>query len=242
MFTGFLVEHNIPIAAADHVGKLLKAMFPAGSSHSADEVIKNYACGRTKSFHIIRELAARENSSLASLMAAGPYKLCIDGSNDKGEKLFPFVVRISDGSTIKTQLLALLELKERSTGRNIAALIETALSDRSIPITNCVAITTDNANNMIGANRGAFGHLKEIHPNLIATGCICHRLHLASERAAKELPTNVENFLIDFYYYMEKSSLRLKAFEELQAKHRTPLTKVAKQCPTRWLSIQLTCD
>ena len=45
--TGFLAEHNLPIAVADHIGPLLKDIFPDSKITSA------YACGRTKSTCIL---------------------------------------------------------------------------------------------------------------------------------------------------------------------------------------------
>lgn len=42
LFTGFLVKHNLPISASDHVVKLFKAMFPDSG------IAGKYGCGRTK--------------------------------------------------------------------------------------------------------------------------------------------------------------------------------------------------
>ena len=39
-FTHFLVEHNCPLAAADHAGKLFRSMFLSSSKHSPQEIIK----------------------------------------------------------------------------------------------------------------------------------------------------------------------------------------------------------
>ena len=42
LFTGFLIEHNIQIAASDHAGSLFRVMFPDS------QIAKKYGCGRTK--------------------------------------------------------------------------------------------------------------------------------------------------------------------------------------------------
>ena len=44
LFTGFLIEHNIQIAASDHAGSLFRVMFPDS------QIAKKYGCGRTKDY------------------------------------------------------------------------------------------------------------------------------------------------------------------------------------------------
>ena len=41
-FTGFLLEHNLPIAASDHAGPLFRSMFPDS------KIAHYYGCARTK--------------------------------------------------------------------------------------------------------------------------------------------------------------------------------------------------
>lgn len=93
LFTGFLVEHNIPLAAADHAAQLFKAMF-TNSAHSAAQIISNYRCARTKTTHIVNELAKDEKCSLIEALKSGPFSLATDASNDRQEKLYPIVVRL----------------------------------------------------------------------------------------------------------------------------------------------------
>ena len=45
--TGFITEHNIPFAVADHLGSLFKDIF-----HDS-KIAKNYACGKTKTTCIL---------------------------------------------------------------------------------------------------------------------------------------------------------------------------------------------
>jgi hypothetical protein len=55
MFTNFLVEHDIPFAAANHAGDLFKKMFPDS------KIAKGFQCGRTKTTALVafqaREIA-----------------------------------------------------------------------------------------------------------------------------------------------------------------------------------------
>ena len=98
-FTHFLIEHNCPLSAADHAGKLFRSMF-CSSSHSSFDIIDNYSCGRSKTTAVVKELSYQETQKTISFMKTGPFSLAIDGSNDLNcsEKLFPLLahVKISD--------------------------------------------------------------------------------------------------------------------------------------------------
>ena len=241
-FTSFLVEHNCPLAAADHAGKLFRSMFSSSSHNSPREIINNYACGRTKTTAVVKELARQETHSLISQMKSAPFSIGTDGSNDKSDKLFPIIVRMEKDCQVVTELLSLLELKGRGTGQNIAELIKKDLKDKHISLNNCMAYTSDNVNTMIGKKEGVYGQLLKENDKIISTGCVCHRYHLAAEWASKELPRNVENLFLDIYYYMEKSANRLENFSQLQKECGVQQKKVKKHCPTRWLSLGETCS
>lgn len=74
-----LVQHNVPLAVADHLGPLLKECFK--DSKTAQE----YRCARTKTSCIVNEaLAPHFMKALVVQMREGPYTLVTDGSNDPG--------------------------------------------------------------------------------------------------------------------------------------------------------------
>ena len=54
-FTGFLCEHNLPIATAEHSGKLFTIMFPDS------KIAQKYAGGRTKTTHMLCGAVAKES-------------------------------------------------------------------------------------------------------------------------------------------------------------------------------------
>jgi hypothetical protein len=89
MFTEFLVEHSIPLSAADHAGSLFRQMFPDSA------VAKKYGSGRTKTSYIVEALAKSDSQNIAEMMKVAPYSIATDGSNDFGAiKLYPLVVRV----------------------------------------------------------------------------------------------------------------------------------------------------
>ena len=51
LFFGFICEHKLPIATADNVGKLFKAMFPDS------KIAKK--CSQTKAIHILSRAVAK---------------------------------------------------------------------------------------------------------------------------------------------------------------------------------------
>lgn len=69
------------------------------------------------------------------------------------------------------------------------------------------------------------------------TGCPCHLMHIAAERAAKQLPVRVDDLLIDIFYHLEKSSKRKQEFRAFQEKTGVPQHKIIKHVSTRWLSL-----
>jgi hypothetical protein len=116
LFTQFVVEHNIPVAASDHCSKLFRAMFPDS------KVASQYACGRTKTTAINETLADDTDDNISQYLRSGPFSLATDGSTDMDSiKLYPLVVRFfnQQQGKIMCLLLTLEECSKASTGENI---------------------------------------------------------------------------------------------------------------------------
>lgn len=115
LFTSFLIEHNIPLAAADHAGPLFKRMFPDS------KIASQYGCARTKITAICGTLAKDDENTITHCMINGPYSLATDGSTDmECVKLYPLVICYFDVTLgqIMCVLLALLE-SPVSTGKRL---------------------------------------------------------------------------------------------------------------------------
>lgn len=91
-FTGFLAEHNLPLAAADHLGSLIRNSFPDS------KIAQAYSCARTKTSCILNDAIAPDLlKSLVADMKVNVFAVSVDGSNDQGmEKMNPVTVRIFD--------------------------------------------------------------------------------------------------------------------------------------------------
>jgi hypothetical protein len=89
---------------------------------------------------------------------------------------------------------------------------------------NLISFGSDNANVMVGRNKGLYSHLLEKNAAMHLSGCALHLVHIAAEKGANALPVAVDDILIDIYH-MKKSSKRLHNLGML------------KHVCTRWLSI-----
>ncbi|KAJ8025846.1 hypothetical protein HOLleu_33517 [Holothuria leucospilota] len=124
-FTGFLIEHNLPVASADHDGPLFRKMFPDS------KIAAKYSCARTKTSAIIDVMSKITASTVAEKARMCPFSLATDGSNDGGaEQLYPVLLNYYDDGKGKVvqSLLSLPALTDgNSTGENIFKLLNQEL-------------------------------------------------------------------------------------------------------------------
>ena len=91
LFTGYILEHNLPFEAAAHAGPLFCKMFPDST------IAKRYGCATTKTAAIINYAMAPDMRK--PVMKEQPLSLPVDVSSDTGtESMYPLVVRIFDVS------------------------------------------------------------------------------------------------------------------------------------------------
>ena len=229
----WLVENNLPIATADTSSKTLKRMFPDS------QLANKFACGRTKTTAIVKTLAYDRTSSLINIIRNNPFALSTDGSNDD-LKLYPIVVRVfnyNNNQRISANLLSLPNLDGASTGQNIAVLIKEELNKKNVPFKNMIGFGTDNTASMVGKNKGCSKFLQDESKDLAIMGCPCHLLAIAGEKASKILPANVEELLIDIYYFLDKSAKRKQTLRKFQTLYSSSVHKILKHVSTRWLSL-----
>lgn len=233
LFTNFLLEHNIPLAAADHASSLFRAMFPESAE------VKKFACGRTKAGHLVREIASDSTQKIANIIRDEAFTLATDGSNDTDNHMYPVVVTFFDQCVgqVASKLLSLPCLEGESTGENIANLMIEELKKLNIPFENCVSLSCDNAPVMTGNRKGLYAFLKIQQPKLFLMGCLCHLINLAAEKGAAKLPISFDELLIDVFYYFKKSFKRKNELKKFQNLCSVEEKKIIKHCITRWLSL-----
>eukprot|EP00057_Strongylocentrotus_purpuratus_P010834 XP_011665308.1 PREDICTED: uncharacterized protein LOC105438778 [Strongylocentrotus purpuratus] len=240
LFTGFLVEHNLPVAASDHAGPIFKKMFPDSN------IATKYGSARTKTSSMIHAMSKNTSALIAEEARNSVFSLATDGSNDGGsEQLYPVLLNYFDETKEKVvqALLSLPALTDgASTGENIFQLLNKELSKEKIPWSNCISFVADNASVMLGRHKGVAAFIQKEHSECYVVGCPCHMAHNTAEKASKALPIAIDELLIDIYYYLDKSSKRQKALKSLQILCDTGVRKILKHGATRWLSLGLCID
>lgn len=233
LFTSLIVEHNIPLSVSDHASKIFHKMFPDS------EIAKKYSCARTKTTAIIGEMATSATEKNVRTLESKMFNLSTDGSNDVDSKLYPIVISYfdDDEERVVTTLLSNPNLVGKSTGENIAELLKGEFSSKNLKWENVISLGVDNANVMTGKKKGLYGQLLQINSKIILRGCPCHLLHLAAEKAAKQLHYQFDEILIDIYYYLEKSANRKQDLQEFQNLCDVESHSILKHVCTRWLSL-----
>lgn len=200
-----IVKKNLPVAIADDFTKFINLNFPDS------EIAKKFACGRTKTSAITHHLADNVKARLLRRMKDHAFTISTDGSNDAHSKLYPIVVRSFDeeAGEVRSDVLSVPDCKDSATGRNIFELLNQELTPCGIAWSNCLGLGSDNANVMTGSKGGVIAFMKEKHPAACLMGCVCHLIHIAAEKGAGALPFNVDDKLVDIWYYLNKSSKRL---------------------------------
>eukprot|EP00794_Sanderia_malayensis_P010441 gene10441-11534_t len=96
--TNFLIQHNLAIATADHLGPLFEQVFPDS------KIASKYSSRRTKTTAILNEaLAPHCRYFIAKHCKDHPYSVSTDGSNHTGiQKTNQVSIDLSDINTSKT--------------------------------------------------------------------------------------------------------------------------------------------
>ena len=102
-----------------------------------------------------------------------PYAVSTGGSHTNDSKLYPIIISYLDSETksIKLQLMSFPELQSASTGVNIGNLVLSKLKNLNVPISNCIAMGSDNAPAMLGQKQGLLSVLQTHQAEIIALGC-----------------------------------------------------------------------
>ena len=242
-FTGFLLEHNLPIAVSDHAGPLFKSMFPDS------KIAQYYGCARTKTTCILnRALGPEFAKTVFQLVQQQPFTLSLNGSNDKEEqKLVPLTVRVFDNDLgmVKSKFLSMCLCNE-GTAATYFEKVEEVFVSHDIPWSNCIALSVDSTSVNIGRHNSIKSRLEVKNPSVYTLGCPCHFVHNAAHKASKMLEGatgfDVEELAVDVYYYFDRSTKRKGELQEYACFCDVAYHKVLKYVSTRWLSLQTSIE
>ena len=212
-----LAQHNVPLALADYLSPLIRDIFDG-------EVAKGYACAKTKTTCILNRAAAPQfREDLVSLMQQTPYSLSVDGSNDTSlEKINPLTVRVYDEKSQKvdTRFLDMCTTSgiDAATAKAIFDKMSGVLSNYKMPWDNCIGLGVDNTSVNTGRHNSVISRVHAINPNVYLMGCPCHIAHNTASGAADALRNetgfNVEELVVDMFYWFDKSTKQKSSLEE----------------------------
>jgi hypothetical protein len=138
LFMWFLIEHNVPVSAADHAGPLFRQMFPDS------KIAQGFQCARTKTTALITHQAKK----IAGMIAESAKKIFListDGSNDSNDKFFPIIITHEIAGKIKQSLLSVPTVLEASaTGENIFKVMVKELERFGLKWATCISFGSDN--------------------------------------------------------------------------------------------------
>ena len=208
IMTNFLVQHNLPLATSDHLGPLFRSAFPDSN------IAKEYSSGRTKTCAIIN----KAHEYIVQHCLQHPFSLGIDGSSDTElEKMNPMTVRIFDISRSKTVTTIFYDMcvtsgEDASKAEQLFEVVQMKMAKDKMPWSQAVSLSVDNTISMIGAHNSFASRCKEQNPNIFVHGCPCHLAHIAASNANDAFTAiakiNVEDLLIDLFYWFDKSTKR----------------------------------
>lgn len=243
MFTGYLLEHNLPLQASAHAGPLFRKMFPDS------EIAKKYGCGPTKTTAIVNyALAPSFLEPLVEHLRVNPFSLAIDGSSDTGtESMYPLVVRIYDVNRKSVfSMFWHMCLISDCTAKGIFAKVSEVFISQKVPWENVIGLSLDNAAVNMGRKNGLFRHFEKQNPSIYTFGCPCHIVHNAGSFASKvftsETGFDINDFLVDIYYYFDNSTKRQAELKEFCEFCDQDYREILKFGATRWLSKEKCVD
>ncbi|XP_037805542.1 uncharacterized protein LOC119599717 [Lucilia sericata] len=168
------------INSVDHLTLLQKKTFCDSA------IAKDLQMGRTKCTKIIENvLCPYFKKELIADIGDIVFSLLIDESTDVSvKKQLGIVVRYYSESSrcIVNTFLKLVELED-STASAITKAILLTLNEFNVNLNKFKGLGTDNANAMVGANKGVIAQLK--NSNIILVPCVCHSVQLAVSSASK---------------------------------------------------------
>ena len=231
-----LAQHNIPLSLADHLSPMIRNVFDG-------DIAKGYACAKTKTSCILNgAVAPLLKNELISTMQNAPFSLCIDGSSDTDlQKMNPITVQIFDLKTSKVGIRFLDMCTTTGTGAATAEVIfekmDSVMGLHNIPWFNCVGVGVDSTSVNIGRHNSIMTRVQSINPATYFMKCPCHIAHNAASYAAEAFRNgtdfDVEDFLVDIYFWFDKSSKRKNLLKEYCTFCDTEYRKIVKHVSTR---------
>ena len=203
--TNSLLQHNLPLATADHLSSLFKEVL------RDKNIAKNYASRQTKTTSIINEaFAPHFREYIIQHCKTHPFSLGTDGSNDTGlEKMNPVCLKILDVNRSKKVTshslnMCLTSGKNASIDACIFDKINEKVIEYGLPWENCVNLSVDNANAMIGRTNSIASRFKQKNDRFsywwLSLPLCTYSYSNANDSFSQHIELNVEDVVVDLFY------------------------------------------
>lgn len=182
------IAHHSSVRSIDHLGEMSKA----GKSSSLEELKLH----RTKCSSIILNViypCLREQ--LRDEIENNSYSIILDESTEVtgNDKFMEYCVRYYNVKMNRV-IVDFLGLQRvfRATAKVLYENFLQFIDKVGLDLNKLTAIATDEANNLCGCNNSLYTLLNKRLPRLQLFKCVCHLLNLCAQKAAQELPSNLE--------------------------------------------------
>ena len=236
----FLCHHNLPLSTLDHLGPLMRSMFPDS------KIAAKFRCGRTKTSAIVNAVGPEYLKVTEEAMKVRPFSICTDGSNDNGLfKLNPMLIRVMTDNGLQSQLLD-MGLTTGSTSRILFDKMDDVMTDKNLSWNLCVAIGVDNAAVNMGSRSSIKTKALQKNSAIFMAGCSCHVVHNTACKAGTvfsgETNFDVQDLCVDIYYFFDKSTNRKQDRQQFAQFCDQGYREIIKHVGTRWLSLESSVD
>ena len=231
------------MATADHLGPLFRAIFPDSN------IAKKNAMCRKKTTAIINETFGPYcHDYIVEHCKTHPFTVGTDGSNDTGiEKMNPVTIKLFDTKRSKTITnhffdMCLTSGEDGAKAFAIFDAIDKCFTKDEMPWSNCVCLSVDNTNAMIGVNNSVASRFLGKNEDIFVGGCPCHLCHIAASSAndafSKDLGIDIEDVCVNAFYWFDKSAKRKGKLHEYFAFCNQEYLAVLKHLSVHWLSLE----
>ena len=182
-------------------------MFPDSS------IAKDFKCSHTKATAVLKVIAQDCWKTISIAVRETKYfSLQTDETTDiTVTQQAAIMLRFFDNTQGQVRCVVFaLESVERETAELLFNAIDKHFQESTTLLyDNLVALGTDGANVMLGAQNSVMSWLQCMQPALVALHCFCHIVALIVIEACKVLLDELEDLTTDVWYYFQKIPRRL---------------------------------
>lgn len=241
----YMVEHNLPFKACEHLPNLLKSAF-----HDS-EIVKSVTLGKTKASGIIKNVISKSCiEELSCTLKRVKFSIIIDESTDiAAVKNLAVCVRFFDEGlkSIQSKFWKLINVfdgndpdaaDEGATARRLFECLVQSFEEDQVPVQQIIGFGSDGCSTMFGVENGVATRMANLLPGIITCKCICHSMDLSASKACQCLPRRCEDLARNIYSFFKLSCKRQAQLVEFQHFFEVEPHKILALSQTRWLSLR----